>query len=264
MKLRVTCDLSFQVSDAVAFILMLRPYRGEGQTVTGESYTIKPCVDIAEHIDSYGNACQRLLAPRGSLFIHTSAEVKVVSHVDVNFQAGFVEIQHLPAAVLCYLAPSRYCESDRLGEQAIGIVGDAQPGYCQVERIVAWIRGNVQYLPGSSETPMSAVEIMRRGHGVCRDLAHLGIALCRSISIPARIVVGYLHNLSPMDLHAWFEAYVGGRWYTFDPSQTGLEGGRVVIAFGCDAAEVSIFHQFGPGGELTRMNVWVEHLDGGG
>lgn len=262
MKLRVTCDLSFQVSDAVAFILMLRPYRGEGQSVTRESYTIKPCLDITEHIDSHGNACQRVLAPQGRLFIHASADVKVASLVDVNYQAGFIEIQHLPAVVLCYLAPSRYCESDRLSEQAISIVGDAQPGYCQVDRIVAWTRAHVRYLPGSSETPLSAVEILQRGYGVCRDLAHLGIALCRSISIPARIVVGYLHNLSPMDLHAWFEAYVGGRWYAFDPSQNQLAGGRVVIAFGSDAAEVSVFHQFGPGGELIGMNVSVERLDG--
>jgi transglutaminase-like putative cysteine protease len=261
MKLKVACGLSFQISEPTAFILMLRPYRGEGQTVKRESYTIQPCVDVTEHTDSYGNACQRLLAPPGRLVIEASADVKVAEYVDVNFQAGFVEIQYLPSAVLGYLVPSRYCESDRLSEQAIGIVGNAQPGYCQVDRIAAWIRSHVQYLPGSSETPLSAVEILHRGHGVCRDLAHLGIALCRSISIPARIVVGYLHHLSPMDLHAWFEAYVGGRWYAFDPSQGQLAGGRVVIAFGCDAAEVAIFHQFGPGGELTRMEVSVEQLE---
>jgi transglutaminase-like putative cysteine protease len=95
---------------------------------------------------------------------------------------------------------------------------------------------------------------------VCRDLAHLGIALCRSISIPARIVVGYLHNLEPMDMHAWFEVYVGRHWHTFDPTQTSLSGGRVIVAFGRDAADVSVFHQFGSGAQLMGMEVSVENL----
>jgi len=261
MNLRATCDLYFQVAEPTAFIFMLRLYRGVGQTVKRESYTLKPCVDISEHYDSYGNACQRVLAPPGAFFIHTSAEVKVADKTDADVNAGFVEIQHLPEPVLCYLAPSRYCESDRLNEKAIAIVGDAPPGYSQVARIVNWVRTQVRYLPGSSDVPLSALEILGQGHGVCRDLAHLSIALCRSISIPARIVVGYLQNLSPMDLHAWFEAYVGGRWYTFDPTQPDLNAGRAVIGFGHDAADVAIYHQFGAGAVLTKMRVQVERLD---
>jgi len=261
MNLRVTSDLYFQVAEATAFIFMLRLYRGVGQTVKRESYTLKPCVDISEHYDSYGNACQRLLAPPGIFYIHTSAEVKVAAKTDVDVDAGFVEIQRLPEYVLCYLSPSRYCESDRLNEKAIDIVGDARPGYGQVERIVQWVRTQVNYLPGSSDVPLSALEILGQGYGVCRDLAHLSIALCRSISIPARIVVGYLQNLSPMDLHAWFEAYVGGRWYTFDPTQPDLNAGRAVIGFGHDAADVAIYHQFGAGAILTKMRVQVENLD---
>lgn len=261
MKLRVTCDLYFHVEDATALILMLRPYRGAKQTLTRETYTIKPSVEIIEHIDHYDNACQRLVAPQGLFYIHTSSEVWVADHADSGYGAGFVEIQYLPEQVLNYLAPSRYCESDRFNDLAISLSADEQPGYDQVSRMVEWIRANVQYLPGSSDVPLSAVEILQRGYGVCRDLAHLGIALCRSISIPARIVVGYLHNLHPMDLHAWFEAYVGGRWYTFDPTQSDLRGGRVIIAFGRDAADVAVFHQFGSGCLLTDMKVRVEHLD---
>ncbi|MGZ8262057.1 MAG: transglutaminase-like domain-containing protein, partial [Methylotenera sp.] len=155
----------------------------------------------------------------------------------------------------------RYCESDRFGELAREIVGDALPGYDQVSKIVDWIRNTIEYVPGSSDFPLSAIEINSGNHGVCRDLAHLGIALCRSISIPARIVVGYLHNLEPMDLHAWFEAYVGGRWYTFDPTQAFLQGDRVIIAFGRDAADVSVFHQFGSGCILNSMDVGVQWLD---
>jgi transglutaminase-like putative cysteine protease len=130
-----------------------------------------------------------------------------------------------------------------------------------VECIDRWIRENIKYLPGSSYYPISATEVNARGVGVCRDLAHIGISLCRSISIPARMVVGYLYGLSPMDLHAWFEAYVGGRWYTFDATQSRSRGGRVAIAYGRDAADVSIFHQFGAGDLLTRMDVRVEQLE---
>ena len=104
----------------------------------------------------------------------------------------------------------------------------------------------MQYLPGTSDQLLTAVEVRNQGHGVCRDLAHMGIALCRRISIPARMVVGYLVGLQPMDLHAWFEAYVGGQWYTFDPTQEELNSPRVTIAYGRDAADVSIYHQFGP------------------
>ena len=261
MKLRVTCDLSFQVDEASALILMLRPYRGAGQTLTQETYTITPFLKMIEHHDDYGNGCQRLLVPKGYFFIHTVAEVIVDHQVNIVWGAPFVEIQYLPERVLHYLAPSRYCESDRFNELATRIVGDALPGYDQVVRIVNWIQQYIEYVPGSSDVPLSAVEINEQGYGVCRDLAHLGIALCRSISLPARIVVGYLHNLVPMDLHAWFEVYVGHQWYSFDPTQSSVIGGRVIIAFGRDAADVSIFHQFGSGCLLTDMKVQVQYLD---
>jgi transglutaminase-like putative cysteine protease len=104
----------------------------------------------------------------------------------------------------------------------------------------------VRYEPGSSEAFFSAREVESRRVGVCRDLAHLGIALCRSLSIPARLVVGFLHDLRPMDLHAWFEAYVGGRWYTFDATQPSLRSGYVALGYGRDAADVAVYNQFGP------------------
>lgn len=261
MKLLVNCNLRFQIDDAVALILMLRPYRGIQQWIIRETYTIRPAVAVTESIDSYGNSCQRLVAPQGDFMIYTSAEVIVKDSIDVAPGAYFVEIQYLPNEVLPYLLPSRYCESDRFGELARDLTAQVSPGYDQVQCIADWIRQTVQYVPGSSDFPLSASEIHQRGYGVCRDMAHLGIALCRSISIPARIVVGYLHNLQPMDMHAWFEAYIGGRWYAFDPTQYGLFGGRVIIAFGRDAADVSVFHQFGSGATLTGMAVRVEYLD---
>ena len=262
MKLKVSCDLHFQFDNTSVLILMLRPFRGCQQWVNYETYTLTPSsLPLVESTDNLGNSCQRLWAASGDVFINTSAEVLVNGFVNVQPRGVFVEIQYLPHDVLPFLLPSRYCESDRFGDLAREITADVAPGYDQVSQISAWVTDNIQYLPGSSEFPLSASEVHHLGHGVCRDLAHVAIALCRSISIPARLVVGYLYNLQPMDLHAWFEAFVGGQWYTFDATQIYLQGGRVVIAYGRDAADVAIFHQFGSGCLLNSMDVRVDLLD---
>ncbi len=261
MKLKVSCELHFESVESSFLILMLRPFRGYQQWVNSEIYNIEPAIPLIESTDSFGNACQHLLAPIGNFLIYTSAEVMVADNIDVAFGAYFVDIQNLPNDVLRFLLPSRYCESDRFGDLAREITADALLGYDQVSKINEWVRASIDYTPGTSEFPLSATEIHHLGHGVCRDLAQVAIALCRSISIPARLVVGYLHNLQPMDLHAWFEAYIGDRWYTFDPTQQAPCGGRVIIAFGRDAADVAIFHQFGSGCLLNSMDVRVDLLD---
>jgi transglutaminase-like putative cysteine protease len=136
-------------------------------------------------------------------------------------------VQHLPNEVLTYLLPSRYCESECFFEMASEIVAGVAPGYDQVacDLRLDPARGALQLR--STHVHMAATDVNQRREGVCRDLAHLGIALCRGLCIPARMVVGYLHELAPMDLHAWFEAWVGGRWYTFDATQDAPRGGRV-------------------------------------
>jgi transglutaminase-like putative cysteine protease len=183
-------------------------------------------------------------------------------HIDQAFGAPFVEIQNLPDAVLSYLLPSRYCESERFHQMASEITAGQQLGYDQVAAIVAWLRANISFRPGSSDSAVSAVEVNTRRVGVCRDFAHLGIALCRSLSIPARMVVGYLYQLEPMDLHAWFEAYVGGRWYTFDATQAELKNGYVAVGYGRDAADVAICNQFGPPVFPTQQTVDVALIRG--
>lgn len=151
-----------------------------------------------------------------------------------------------------------------MGELALEIVGAKSPCYDQVEAIRNWIQTHIKYAYGSSDASTWALETVEKQIGVCRDFAHLGIALCRSLNIPARMVVGYLYELDPMDLHAWFEAFVsvsqdslsGGRWYTFDATQPKPRGNRVTVAYGRDAADVAIATQFGPM-QLLNMNVWV-------
>ena len=260
MWIKTSCHLDFQMQTSTPLVLMLRPRSGFQQWIAKESYTLTPYVPVVEYTDTYGNLCQRLVAPVGVFSIHTSAEVMTADEVDIDRNAYFVEIQNLPEAVLVYLLPSRYCESDNLAYLALDIVSPAQSAYDQVVCIDRWVNSSIKYTPGSSNYPISAEGVKMRGEGVCRDLAHLSIALCRSISIPSRLVVGYLYDLYPMDLHAWFEVYVGGRWYTFDPTQNEIHGRRVAIAYGRDAADVSVFHQFGAGNILTNMDVRVELL----
>ena len=260
MWLRTACDLTFDINLAVPFVLMLRPRSGAQQWIASEEYRLEPSVPVFEFTDDYGNLCQRLIAPAGTFKVRTSAEVMTADHVDEGYGAPFVEVQNLPDTVLRYLLPSRYCESDRFHQLASEITAGQRPGYDQVAAIVYRLREAVRYRPGSSETAVSAAEVYARGVGVCRDLAHLGIAMCRSLSIPARLVVGYLHRLQPMDLHAWFEAYVGGRWYTFDPTQAELRGGYVAVGYGRDAADVAVYSQFGPAVYPRLQSVRVQSL----
>ncbi|MEZ5738024.1 MAG: transglutaminase family protein [Burkholderiaceae bacterium] len=242
--LHASCKLTFNAQIPTPMILMLRPRSGPNQWVTREDYRLTPLVQVEEVTDGFGNLCQRLVAPAGEFEIYTSADVIVEDESQVAEDAFFVEIPRLPSAVLVYLLPSRYCESDRFGDMASEIVLQANAGYDQVAAITEWVRANIRNVPISSTYPVSAVEVNQRREGVCRDLAQMSIALCRALCIPARLVVGYLHGLVPMDLHAWFEAYVGDRWYAFDPSIPPDGGPRIAIAHGRDSTDVAIYNQY--------------------
>ncbi len=262
MWLNASCFLEFHIPVPTPFLLMLRPRSGRQQWIAREQYVLAPSVPAVEFSDSFGNLCQRLVAPAGPFSVHTAVDIQTADASDTAPGAPFVEVQHLPDATLPFLYPSRYCESDRFGEMAASLVESRAPGYDQCTAIVEYIRKTIEYTPGSGQQIISASELNGLGKGVCRDMAHLGIACCRALSIPARMVVGYLETLAPMDLHAWFEAYVGNRWYTFDPTQEDLSGGRVAIAFGRDAADVAIYTQFGDPVELLNMQVTVRRMFG--
>lgn len=260
MWLRAACTLEFDVGVDTPFLLMIRPRSGWQQWVGSERYILTPSVPVVEFPDSFGNLCQRVVAPPGRFRVHCEAEVEAAEGCDAAPGAPFVEVQQLPEATIPFLLPSRYCESDRFYQIASSITSGALPGYDQCVAIVNHIRQRLAYVPGASGDAVSASEVYNRSQAVCRDMAHLGIALTRALSIPARMVVGYLERLQPMDLHAWFEAYVGGRWYTFDATQHDLQGGRIAIAYGRDAADVAIATQFGNPVPLVSMLVNVERM----
>ncbi|RBP51270.1 transglutaminase domain-containing protein [Arenicella xantha] len=261
MWLHASCQLDLDIPTPTPFLLMLRPRNGEQQAIACEQYSYSPEVEANEFVDPFGNFCQRLVSPAGHFRISTSVTAEVAACADVAFGARFVEIKNLPIEVLPFLLPSRFCESDRFSQAAADIVTGQSAGYDQCVAIVRYIQQTVAYTPGQGQELISAAEVNQRPNGVCRDMAHLGIALCRALSIPARMVVGYLEGLQPMDLHAWFEAFVGDRWYTFDATQFDPLGGRIAIAYGRDAADVAIFTQFGNAVDLRDMQIRVEAVN---
>ena len=226
-------------------VAILRPRSGPAQWVVSERYDLEPWAPVNEYVDSYGNLCQRLVVPQGPMRIQVEVVMEVEDDIAVAHDAPKTPITELPADVLHYLLQSRYCPSDMMQDQALTVVGRAAPGYAQVEKIRAWVQGNLEYRYGVSTASTDALDTLEHGAGVCRDFAHVGIGLCRSLQIPARMVVGYLYGLKPMDLHAWFEAFVGGRWYTFDATQDAPRGGRIVLAYGHDAADVAFISDYG-------------------
>jgi transglutaminase-like putative cysteine protease len=257
VKLHVGCDITVRAGSDCPIVAMLRPASGLAQWLSSETYAFDPWVPTTEHVDGYGNLCQRMVVPQGEMRLRVEATVETESELAVAPEAPYVPVDALPDSVLLYLLPSRYCPSDTLEPKAWQVVGNAAPGYGQAEAIRAWIHANLAYRYGTSDASTDASATLARGAGVCRDFAHVGIALTRALHIPARMVVGYLHGLEPMDLHAWFEAYVGGRWYTFDATQGQARGGRVVLAYGRDAADVAFISNYAPL-ETVAMKVWVE------
>ncbi|KQP23499.1 transglutaminase family protein [Pseudorhodoferax sp. Leaf267] len=237
-------------------VAMLRPRSGAAQWVVSERYGISPWSRPREYVDAFGNVCQRFVVPAGRSTLDVQSQVEVDEYLAVDFNAGTTPIDQLPDDVLVYLLQSRYCPSDKMSDKAREVVAGVAPGYAQVETIRRWIHDNHEYRYGVSQASTDAMDTIQAGAGVCRDFAHIGAALCRALRIPARIVVGYLYQLDPMDLHAWFEAFVGGRWYTFDATQTEPRGGRVVMAYGRDAADVAFLSNYADM-EIVEMQVSV-------
>ncbi|MEO7232651.1 MAG: transglutaminase family protein, partial [Polaromonas sp.] len=203
MKLKAACTLTVTAASDCPLIAMLRPRSGQTQWIISDRYDLEPWVPVTEFVDSYGNLCQRLIVPQGRMRIAVEVTIEVEEYLAVAPDAPQTPMTELPADVLHYLLQSRYCPSDMMQNQALAVVGQAARGYAQVEKICRWIYENLKYRYGVSSASTDALDTLEHGAGVCRDFAHVGIALCRSLQIPARMVVGYLHGLKPMDLHAW-------------------------------------------------------------
>ncbi len=245
MLIEARCQIELEALYLVPAVFMLRPRSGVGQFVLKEEYIVDPLVPITEYTDTYGNLCQRLMIPPGPFRLESKVTADCADHIDIHMNADWVPVSNVPDDVMQFLLQSRYCEADKLGRLAADITKGYSLGYAQVEAIRQWIHQNIRYEYGVTNASTSAVDITQTHVGVCRDFAHLGIALCRSLNIPARMVVGYLYELDPMDLHAWFEAYVGDRWYTFDATQSEPKGNRLAVAYGRDAADVAFASYFG-------------------
>lgn len=256
MRLQAGCELLVEAESDCAVVAMLRPRSGDAQWLASGSYRFDPHVMPTEYVDAFGNLCQRFVVPRGQMTIRVELEVETEAVLAVATDAPPTPPAALPDDVLQYLLPSRYCPSDRAVAQAQDIVARAAPGYAQVEAIRSWIHRNIAYRYGESTASTDAMETLQQRAGVCRDYTHVGLMFCRSLQIPARMVVGYLHGLAPMDLHAWFEAYLDGRWYAFDATQDAPRGGRIVVAYGRDAADVAFLTNYGPL-QTRDMQVWV-------
>lgn len=259
MRLKANCQLTIQTTTPAPLVAMLRPRSGQAQWIVSESYEFEPFTPAVEYVDSFGNLCQRLVAPVGGFQIRTETVIEVADSITVDRGGPVTAPERLPDSALQFLLPSRYCPSDTMEELASKTVGNATPGYDQVDAIRAWVRENIEYKYGVSNGSTTAADTIRDGAGVCRDFSHIGISLCRALRIPARMVVGYLYRLDPMDLHAWFEAFVDGRWYTFDATQPEPRGGRIAIAYGRDAADVALITELGPI-KTENMKVSVEKL----
>lgn len=260
MRLKAICEVTVSVPAPCPTVAMLRPSSGLAQWLVSETYAFEPHLRSTEYMDGHGNLCQRFVVPPGQQQIRVEVVMDVEDEIAVMPSAPRTPAELMPADVLQFLLPSRYCPSDKLGDRALQIAGDATPGYAQVEAIRAWIHERITYRYGVSDSSTDAADTLAEGAGVCRDFAHIGIALCRALRIPARMVVGYLHRLDPMDQHAWFEAFVGERWYTFDATQDQPRGGRIVLAYGRDAADVAFLSNYGEM-RTESMQVTVEACD---
>lgn len=258
MKMKGRSIFTYNVYAPTTVTTMLRPRRQEGQSIMHEGFNIEPPVPFSEYTDLYGNPCQRAILPVGRVTIATEVQALVNLTKSVpNPLPAFTLVGDLPDEVMHYILPSRYCESDlhEINMLSLEIAGHLAPGYEQVEAIRTWIHKNIKYQYGVTDASTTALDVARNRIGVCRDFTHLAMALCRNLCIPTRMTVGYLDKLKVMDLHAWFDVYMGGEWYTFDAVQEQTEGYRIEIAHGRDAADVAMVTQYG---NATLQSLHVE------
>ena len=267
MRIRLGCELSYDFPAPTPMIVMLNVHYSRVMHLEHPDHLItSPAVPIQSYRDSFGNWCCRLVAPAGRFTLGTDSVIRDDGLADpVALDAVQHAVQDLPPDTLLFLLGSRYCETDRLSEEAWRLFGHTPPGWARVQAICNFVHGHVKFGYQHARATRTAAETYAERRGVCRDYAHLAVTFCRCLNIPARYCTGYISDIGlpppyePMDFAAWMEVYLGGRWWAFDPRNNAPRIGRILIAQGRDAADVPLTHTFGPN-TLASFRVWTDEL----
>lgn len=267
LTVRVGCHLVYETIRPASILLVVRPRPENDQIMLQEKLTFRGKEGAEEFQDAQGNLTQRWVLPPGQTVIVHDALVQVSSLPDnYNQKKYYVPIEHIPSALLRYTLPSRYCDSDKMLSFSAGQFGPIINGLDRVIAICNWVHTNIRYVTCSGRPDLSASEVMARGYGVCRDFAHVAIALCRAVNLPARYVTGHLPDIgcldpgTPMDFHAYFEVYLEHEWRVFDARFNTPRIGRVKIAHGLDAVDGSFATTYGEA-LLTYFQVWAYQVN---
>jgi transglutaminase-like putative cysteine protease len=267
VEIRIGYELAYSFPQPTPMILTLSVhYSRAADLVRPDHLMTEPSLPLAAYRDGFGNWCHRLLAPAGKLRIWSDT---VVRDSGVTEPLATFARQHpigeLPNDVLVFLLGSRYCETDRLSEVAWQLFDKAPLGWGRVQAICDFVHQHIQFGYEFASPTKTAWDAFTERRGVCRDYAHLAVALCRCMNIPARYCTGYLTDIgltppfAPMDFAGWFEAYLDGSWHTFDPRNNAPRIGRILIARGRDAADVALNTTFGPN-TLESFRVWAHDV----
>ncbi|MGP6156408.1 MAG: transglutaminase-like domain-containing protein [Vulcanimicrobiaceae bacterium] len=266
IKLRLGCRFSFSSPGPAPSIFLVRPHSTDSRRIREEHWESEPFGSYRDYRDVYGNVCRRATLPAGRSVVRYDVVAETSREADpVDLAATEHRAAELPDDVLLYTLPSRYCLSDVLAREALARFGGIEPGWRRVQSICDWVHEQIEFSYGTSNVTTTATDVLANGRGVCRDFTHLAMTFCRALSIPARYVCGYIPDIdvpppdAPMDFCAWFEAYLGGDWWTFDPRNNQRRKGRVAIARGRDAADVAMVTTYGST-LLENMEVWADEI----
>ncbi len=267
LTVRVGCALVYEASAQAPLFLVIKPRLGVRQLLLEEKLVFGAGMPMQQDADTHGNIVFRLMVMPGRSKILHDAVFSVPSVPDNHgLPNAVIPVERLPISVLRYTMPSRYCDSDKLMSFALQEFGRIPRGVEQVQAICAWTNRNIEYRYGSGSSLISAWDVVERGYGVCRDLAHVGVALCRALSYPARYVSGHIAEIAvdvpdlTMDFHAYFEVYLGGHWHAYDARYNTPRIGRIKIAHGLDAVDGAFSTLYGTG-RLTGFEVWAYQVD---
>ncbi|ASJ71458.1 transglutaminase-like domain-containing protein [Granulosicoccus antarcticus] len=252
-------ELAYSVDTPTTILLQVAAMHTSRQFISDELLTVNPStpVDFLQ-TGPLGNRASRLILQPGATVIHYSATATLEPKEPYDGNLFELDYTELPADVLPYLNPSRYCESDKLYKFATDLFGNMNRGYDRVSKITDWVYNSLAYTPGSTGPSTTACDVLLQRTGVCRDFAHVSIALCRALGIPARYVSGYAVNLNPPDFHGFFEAFLGGDWILFDATKLAPVSGFVRIGAGRDAADVAFATLIG---QATLTSMTVQAID---